>query len=129
MGFSMHPFIKDGDTIVIEPKKATELRIGDIVLYMDQSGHHIIHRLIRKDISSGLITQGDNLTYSDKPVQAEHALGRVIEIERNGRLVSLDSPVNKSIGFLLTRLSPVSRSMRPVLRPFRKMYLKVFPFR
>ena len=45
-GRSMHPTIRDGETITVEPTAPSEVRKGDIILYRDESGV-IAHRVVR----------------------------------------------------------------------------------
>ena len=83
-GSSMAPFIRNGDVITVEPRRANELNIGDIVFYRRTSGKHVTHRLIDKSGNNGsmvLTTRGDNLNYLDAPVFPEQVLGRIIRIE------------------------------------------------
>jgi len=102
-GNSMAPFIRNGDIILVEPKKASELHIGDIVFYRRAGGRHVAHRLIGKSGNDGslvLKTRGDNLRYLDGSVFPEQVLGRVIRIEGQGRYLW----VGGSVGSVLNRL-------------------------
>jgi len=50
-GSSMSPVLKDGDMVVVNPYyKFNLLKSGDIVVYQNSSGIHIIHALVRKVI-------------------------------------------------------------------------------
>jgi signal peptidase I len=129
-GGSMFPFVRTGDVLLIEPKKAEELKIGDLVLYRRRSsGPHVMHRLIKRMPSGILILKGDSLRHFDPPVPAGQVLGRVISIERNGRSHNLNSPVNKITGVILAKLSPMSRWIYPTIRPFWRIYLVFSPQR
>ena len=97
-GSSMSPFIRNDDIITVEPKKASELNLGDIVFYRRTAGQHVAHRLIKKSWNSGslvLTTKGDNMDYLDAPVLPEQVLGRIIRVEdqskglRTGGMASL----------------------------------------
>ena len=102
-GNSMAPFIRNSDVVLVEPRKASELRIGDIVFYRRTGGRHVAHRLVSKSGNSGLLvltTRGDNLKHLDASVFPEQVLGRVVRIEgRNGNLW-----VGGRIGSTLNRL-------------------------
>ena len=102
-GNSMAPFIRNSDIVLVEPKKASELRIGDIVFYRRAGGRHVAHRLIGKSENGGslvLTTRGDNLRHLDASVFPEQVLGRVVRIEgRDGKLW-----VGGKIGSTLNRL-------------------------
>ena len=102
-GNSMAPFIRNSDIVLVEPKKASELRIGEIVFYRRADGRHVAHRLAgktRKDNSLVLTTRGDNLKHLDASVFPEQVLGRVVRIEgRNGHLW-----VGGRVGSILNRV-------------------------
>ena len=87
-GNSMAPFIRNGDIVLVEPKQANELRIGEIVFYRRSGGRYVTHRLIGKSKNDGslvLTTRGDNMRHLDASVFPEQVLGRVIRIEGQGR--------------------------------------------
>jgi signal peptidase I len=123
-GGSMYPFVRTGDMLLIEPKIPSELKIGDLVLYRRESGVHIVHRLIRKNGLTSLITRGDGLFYDDPPVPVDQVLGRVIAVERDGRSRKLDSPLNKVFGRVWAKLSPMNRWLYYLLKPAWKIYRK-----
>ena len=90
-GQSMHPTIKDGEMITVEPVTAPAVKRGDIVLYRSKNGV-IAHRVVRAQPAScepRLILRGDALTSSDSPVALEQVLGRVALVERCGRSIKL----------------------------------------
>jgi len=122
----MYPFVRTGDVLLIEPKKQTELRIGDILFSRRTDDLYVAHRLIKKLDSATLITKGDNLDYYDVPVPIDQVLGKVVSIERNGHIISLDSWVNKIISRCWGILSPMSRWLRPLLRLAWKLFRKFF---
>ena len=85
-GHSMHPTIKDGDKITVEPLKGAAIKRGDIILYRSKHGM-IAHRVVRVDLMScepHLIMRGDALTSFDLPIASQQALGRVVLVERGG---------------------------------------------
>lgn len=90
-GQSMHPTIRDGELITVEPIAHEKIRRGDIVLYRFKRGV-IAHRVVRIDKPRDSLVftlRGDAMPASDAPVKAEAILGRVIFVERAGRLVKL----------------------------------------
>ena len=124
-GYSMHPFIRTGDTLLIEPKGRHKLSIGDIIFYRRPGGQYIAHRLVRKLDQDTLIAKGDNLTYYDDPVLVEQVFGRVVSIERDCHNRNLDSWLNKLIGRCWARFSPMSKWLYPLFRPGWKLYRKL----
>jgi len=50
-GFSMMPFIRDGDVITVVPKHEHNYAVGDVIAFINSlSRHLIIHRVIAKKI-------------------------------------------------------------------------------
>ena len=129
-GNSMHPFIENGDILVVEPSNGAQAHIGDVIFYRRPDGGLIAHRLIKIDMAGGstiLTTKGDSLDYFDPPLRLEQVLGRVIAVERDGRRLRLDSSLNKAMSSFWARLSPSSRWLRPILRPAWRLYRMVSP--
>ena len=92
-GSSMHPFIKSGDIIVIEPRNGNSVITGDIIFYRRPDGSPTAHRLLRIKGRKGnisLITKGDAMKYSDPPVTGAQVMGRVMLIEGRGRELRLE---------------------------------------
>ena len=111
LGESMSPCIKKGDSLMVKPISLEEARIGDIVAYRRDESHSVLtnHRVIRIGKDRGqryLITKGDPNVYCDFPlVSPEDVLGKVVSIERNGRVTSLETPFYRLLGYLKARLS------------------------
>jgi signal peptidase I len=105
-GNSMHPTIRHGEAIVVEPVSAAEVKTNDIALYRTERGV-VAHRVIRRadpwvgltttrdeaGASSGptFITRGDAAGDPDEPVSPEQILGKVVAVERRGRSIGLDT--------------------------------------
>jgi hypothetical protein len=85
-GNSMHPFVRDGDVLLVEPASAEKLRVGDIAFCRRPWGSYVVHRVVNR-AGTTLVTRGDNLSYCDEPVPGEQVLGRVVQIESRRRLV------------------------------------------
>jgi hypothetical protein len=87
-GWSMHPTIRYGEIIVIEPVGQAPIRAGDVLLYR-RSRSAIAHRVIRLTPSAGgrstLVLRGDAADCCDDPISLDQVLGRVIAVERRGR--------------------------------------------
>jgi hypothetical protein len=91
-GWSMHPTIRCGETIVVEPIGNAPVRTGDVLLY--RNGHAVIaHRLVliaeSSDGRSSLTLRGDAADSCDAPIVMGQVLGRVVAVERRGRIVTL----------------------------------------
>jgi len=115
-GWSMRPFIRDGDIITISPVEDSALKTGDVVLYLGAGNRIIVHRIINKYKKEGRITllvKGDAAFGSAEKVEAQNVLGKVTAIDRNGRLKRLDTKPQQIIGLFVGGISPFSRWIYP----------------
>jgi signal peptidase I len=105
-GDSMYPTIRNGDVITVTPLGASSVTNGDIILYQHRSGvaAHRVMRIIKRseensrsalkdpqDRSSSetlhFFLRGDAALVFDDPVSADHILGKVTLVEREGRRI------------------------------------------
>lgn len=90
-GNSMHPTIKDGEAITVAPVNASDIKRGDILLYVTGRGV-TAHRVSKiNNFSTSFILRGDATGSSDEAVEFDQILGRVISVERDGRSINLTS--------------------------------------
>ena len=95
-GRSMYPSIREGELITVEPVVASDVTLGDIVLYRSQRGL-IAHRVVGSSPTQSSVLRphfflrGDSSLSLDEPVTARQILGRVVGVERDGRSVALAS--------------------------------------
>jgi hypothetical protein len=127
-GFSMSPFIKDGDVVTVFPMSNHMPHLGDAVVFISSDTEAlIIHRVVGKSDNSHFLIKGDNLPTLEHIVPKTHILGYVKRVERGGRTVALGlGPEKALIAFLSRRrvllplLLPVWRIIRSILgRPLR----------
>lgn len=120
-GFSMHPFIRDGDVLIVSTSRGRAPRPGDVLaLCHPETGRLVVHRVLARRLQ-GLLIRGDNTPLSDGVVPAEKVLGRVTRVERQGRPVRLgQGPERKLIAWLARRglLQPLIYAAGQVIRPF-----------
>jgi signal peptidase I len=106
-GDSMYPSIRNGDYLNIVRCQTTELRRGDIVLTATERGltAHRIVRISERDGAVQVITRGDNALRSDRPVEPEQILGRVVHIEQgtNVRKLTPESATMMRFAAVLVR--------------------------
>ena len=121
-GFSMSPFIKDGDVLTIASVRGGTPRFGDVVVFTHpHTSKLIIHRIIGKK-SGSYLTKGDNAPEGDGLISRAAILGRVAKVERNGKYISLGlGPDRLIIAFmirtgLLPLVWPVWRLVRFFMR-------------
>ena len=103
-GKSMYPCIREGDYVTVKPVRYEEARIGDILAYERDPGILTAHRLLRKN--SYLITKGDaNISpFYDPPISPEALLGKIIKIERAGRVIQMEKPIYRIKGYIIAYL-------------------------
>lgn len=117
-GWSMTPFLKPGDRLVIRALPASRLRIGDIVAYDDPDhGSLICHRLVKKHMAAEgirLHTQGDASPTFSGPISGHHVRGKVIALYREGQVVVLASPFRVLLHYGIVYGHPVIRWARKI---------------
>jgi hypothetical protein len=88
-GFSMLPFIRDGDVVTIFPISNFPIGFGKSAAFIDsKTGKLVIHRIIGKN--NGLyFIKGDNAFSADGLITQENILGCITKIERNGKNIFL----------------------------------------
>lgn len=107
-GTSMQPLIRIyKDSVTVTFPKAP-YKIGDIVLFRDDAGRHIVHRI--KSIKNGkVITLGDNCISPDKENDISNVLGLVTSMRRNGKEFDLTSSFWQFYGKAVLALFPLRR--------------------
>jgi hypothetical protein len=92
-GTSMSPTIHSGETIHVEPLSG-KVRRGDILLYRWERGvrAHRVAAIETEEQGRLVFILGGDAGGEDERVPAESILGRVISLERDGRLIRLRGP-------------------------------------
>jgi hypothetical protein len=137
-GVSMSPFIRHKEMITIKPCSHRDITFGDIVLYHgfgNQSlcssnpleDKKIVHRFLgRREIEgeARLITKGDNIYLCDPPVSPQQILGKVVEIEKKGWRLRLDTPLGRLLNTLcgLAIMPPVSSISFPCMKKMKRAF-------
>ena len=125
-GFSMSPFIRDGDVVTISPLFDLTPRLGDVVAVIQPgTGRLVLHRVVGKK-SSSYIIKGDNLSEEDGLVSPENILGFVTKVERKGERVGVGfGPERILVGMLNQKglLIPLLTATRKLLPLFIKRLL------
>lgn len=90
-GFSMHPFIRNKDTLTISPFKG-KARCGDILTVVNHNGNGlVVHRLIKQNTGLHYI-KGDNsgpFGNYNKGILKNNIIGIVTGIERNRKKIRI----------------------------------------
>jgi signal peptidase I len=116
-GFSMSPFIRDGDVVTLSPLKGYLPRLGDTVAFISPATESLlIHRVIGKRGGSTLILKGDNLPINDGLVPVMNIVAYVLRVERKGKEASFGLGPERVLIALLNRM----RLLPPLLLVLRK---------
>lgn len=91
-GNSMLPFIREGDLLTVLPLGNAPPRPGEVVLYRCEGGALLVHRIIGLSDGDELwLVRGDASRGETERVRPEELLGRVVSLERGGRIRHLDT--------------------------------------
>lgn len=118
-GFSMRPFLKEGEKLVIKKTAAKDLRIGDIILYR-LDNRLVCHRLIKKTKGYSIYTRGDNCDKSDGPISQDAVLGAAIAVMKNNHLISLTGWRRFFLNPLIAVIAPFLKFGVRVIKPLVK---------
>jgi hypothetical protein len=119
-GYSMFPFIRNGDVVTISPLRGRRARFGEVVAFAGPAGGLIVHRVTARRPGSYRIS-ADGLRGPDDVVPATSVLGAATRVERRGRRVRLGlGPERALVGGLLRLglLQPLVAAVRLARAPF-----------
>lgn len=94
-GSSMHPLVRNGDTLLITPCQPFSIRPGEILLCAGAQQCVVVHRVIRCKGSRNnrqFLIQGDQVPWPDGWIDASRIYGRLEEIERDGKRFNTTGP-------------------------------------
>lgn len=109
-GWSMIPFIRDGDVITVDPISSRPCPLGQVVAFnsSDERGL-VVHRIIART-DAGYLIQGDSaMGETDGIVRHDQLLGRVSRVERDGRRVWLGQGPERGAVAWLSRAGHLAR--------------------
>ncbi len=123
-GWSMGPFIRDGDVITVAPLPEPLPGVGEVVAFVRPvPGNLVVHRVVAVRGETRLI-RGDSLTGPGYEwVEPAHLLGRVIRVERNGRRIWLGLGPERYLIAAFSRLgwlAPLTRRIARWIKPLRR---------
>lgn len=101
---SMHPLLRVGEEVCIEPATAADLQVGEIAAFETGAGL-VIHRIVRRRSVGGsvqLIEMSDVYLHAG-PVESGAAIGRVVAIGRGKRRIDLQRPIAQKCGRVTAR--------------------------
>jgi len=123
-GYSMYPlFVPGRDLAVITKAEPSNLKRGDVVLYRrwDASGILVLHRIARIT-KEGFFMVGDNQTKIEGPLKSEQIYGKLIEIVRKEKHISVNNLLYKALSWLWLCLRPVRRPISIAVATIKKCH-------
>ena len=90
-GWSMRPFLRADDTIVLVKTRGEDVKVWDCVLFTRTDGVKVLHRAI-KISADKILTRGDYEKNFDAPVPKENVLAVMTEYYRGKKHVSVSDP-------------------------------------
>lgn len=84
-GNSMHPAIRDGEWVTVEPTDPTCVRRGDVLLYRSRRGltaHRVVRVVADEGTPARFVCRADNGGAIEEHVDSRNILGRVARVER-----------------------------------------------
>lgn len=116
-GYSMFPFIRNGDIIEVNAWGERQPQLMDVVFCVRPSGKVMVHRLLRvvqNGLHNRLFICGDAPQCCGEWIDREQALGWVTFVEHAGQRLRLDSWWMRGMAWLWMTGKPLSGH---VLRP------------
>ena len=92
-GYSMFPFMRNGDLLTISPVPMEEIQIGDVAVF-ERNNDWISHRVIdirKTNNETTLILRGDTCIQNDPLVTKENYIGKTLSFERGGKVYEVGS--------------------------------------
>jgi signal peptidase I len=92
-GYSMFPFMRNGDVQTISPVPIEEINVGDVAVF-ERDNDWISHRVIdirKTNNAITLILRGDTCIQIDPLVTKENYIGKTVGFERGGNVYEVSS--------------------------------------
>jgi hypothetical protein len=122
-GYSMYPFLKPGDRLVVRRVPAAVLQVGDILVFPGEDNRMTAHRLIKLSPEGVAVTKGDSMFRADTaPLDLESGIAdRVVAVIRGRRFICVSSGCRSKVKYGVAWLS--RRNLTPCAI---KLKLKLF---
>ena len=125
LGTSMLPALWPGAVLGIKRTDGGEIGVGDIVLF-ERSEQLFAHRVVAAwgpGQGRMVLTQGDSISHTDRPVRASELLGRVEVVMRAGHEIPLGRPsaFSRLASWLFRRSGPLRRVSLALHSRYRRL--------
>lgn len=103
-GYSMSPFIKDGDILTVSSLNGRPVDSGDVVAFKcPRNNKLVIHRAVARK-KDGYLIKGDNCVHADCLTYRQNILGIVVKVEREGKDITFGIGPERILIALLSRI-------------------------
>lgn len=92
-GKSMRPFLRNEiDSVLLEKKPFSDIRIGDIILIRRDSGEYVLHRVVDK-LDGYVYIAGDAQDWFEGPIYKETVLAVACAVYRRDKKITNDNNI------------------------------------
>lgn len=123
-GGSMTPFLWDGDVALVTPTEGKDVSVGDVICYETSPGRLLLHRVIARR-QDRFVVKGDALAYTEV-VNRVQLLGKIVAVERRGKLRRFDTPAARRRNHAIASLSPFLPRLFPFAIRLRRVWRAAF---
>jgi signal peptidase I len=129
-GYSMYPFLRPGDRIIVKRIPSRLFQLGDIVVVYTSQEHFVIHRLVKLLPNGKGIIKGDSLLAPDpEPVILSTLSGKVVAIVRKGRFILMSTGLGSRMKKIYAFLSLKGLTPGAIRFKAKNVLFKMFPLR
>jgi signal peptidase I len=130
---SMHPLLRIGEEVYIEPATAGELQVGEIAAFETDRGL-VIHRIVQRhtDGDGNQLLEMSDTQLRASPIESGAVIGRVVAIGRGKLRIDLQRPIAQKCGHVTARIRYRfytmrfrSRLMRVILRKSARLVARL----
>ena len=109
-GFSMFPFLKEGDVALIKKVEIHTLKLGDVIVFK-QDQKMIAHRLMEINKNGAhytLTTKGDTSKQNDPLFSEADYVGKIISFNRREKNITITTKFYKLYGKIMVKTSQLN---------------------
>jgi hypothetical protein len=85
----MHPVLRDNDLVIVRETAPEHLRNGNILVYREEDGQYVVHRLVKSRGGDLLYLRGDGYNLLAEMANKDSIVGKAVGFVRDGRYGSL----------------------------------------
>ena len=111
-GRSMLPLLESGDQLKVQHGQ-NHVGVGDVITFYkdDMFVAHRIIKIKKKQNRHVIISKGDNAPQFDSPLRLQEIVGRVIAVERDGKIMATDTLSCKVLGKIMVAKTHVREKL------------------